>query len=115
MIEKAAHSISNVVVPIDSHQRKVLHVAAVFVNNFVNHLYAIGSEICLENEIPFAILKPLIAETAAKIQTLIPSEAQTGPAKRKDQHTIQAHLEVLQNDNQKAIYRLLTKSIQSHE
>ena len=115
LIEKAAHSISKVIYPINSTQRKALHTAAVFVNNFVNHLYVIGNEICDENEIPFDILKPLIAETAEKIKTLSPLEAQTGPAKRKDQNTIQLHLDALQNDNQKAIYRLLTKSIQSHE
>jgi predicted short-subunit dehydrogenase-like oxidoreductase (DUF2520 family) len=115
LIEKVARSISATVLPIDSKQRKALHVAAVFVNNFVNHLYGIGNEICDANELPFDILKPLIVETAAKIQSLTPLEAQTGPAKRKDQNTIQSHLEALQDDNQKAIYRLLTKSIQSHE
>jgi hypothetical protein len=57
-----------------------LHVAAVFVNNFTNHLYQIGNEICDENQIPFSILHPLITETAQKIMNLPPALAQTGPA-----------------------------------
>jgi hypothetical protein len=67
------------------------HVAAVFVNNFTNHLYTIGNEICEENQVPFDILKPLILETANKIMTISPNEGQTGPAKRNDRTTIEAH------------------------
>ncbi|MBA9074040.1 putative short-subunit dehydrogenase-like oxidoreductase (DUF2520 family) [Flavobacterium gossypii] len=97
---------------ISSDQRKSLHVAAVFVNNFTNHLYQIGKEICAEHQLPFEILKPLIAETAEKVQHLSPLEAQTGPAKRNDQNTIQAHLALLTNNMQKEIYKILTQSIQ---
>lgn len=97
---------------ISSDQRKSLHVAAVFVNNFTNHLYQIGKEICAEHQLPFEILKPLIAETAEKVQHLSPLEAQTGPAKRNDQNTIQAHLALLTNNTQKEIYKILTQSIQ---
>ncbi|RKS23241.1 putative short-subunit dehydrogenase-like oxidoreductase (DUF2520 family) [Flavobacterium endophyticum] len=97
---------------ISSNQRKSLHVAAVFVNNFTNHLYQIGKEICAEHQLPFEILKPLIAETAEKVQHLSPLEAQTGPAKRNDQNTIQAHLALLTNNMQKEIYKILTQSIQ---
>ena len=96
---------------IDSNQRKSLHIAAVFVCNFVNHLYKIGNEICNENNIDFEILKPLIQETANKILKLSPEEAQTGPAKRNDSTTINKHLAILTDENQKEIYKLLTKSI----
>lgn len=114
IIETVAKAISNKVYAIDSSQRKALHVAAVFVCNFVNHLYQIGSEICAANAIPFEILQPLIEETAAKINTLTPKEAQTGPAKRKDTSTINAHLQFLSDSNQKEIYKLITKSIVDH-
>ena len=110
-LEALAKSISNVVYKIYSEQRKALHVAAVFVSNFVNHLYKMGNDICIENEVPFDLLKPLIQETANKINTLSPAQAQTGPAKRNDTQTINAHLSFLTNDNQKEIYKLLTKSI----
>jgi hypothetical protein len=78
-------------------------------------LYQIGNEICLENQVPFEILDALISETAAKVRTLTPNEAQTGPAKREDQQTIEAHLEFLKPDaTKKSIYQLLTQSIQNN-
>ncbi|NHM07719.1 DUF2520 domain-containing protein [Flavobacterium sp. CYK-4] len=114
IVKKVAGAISNQVFEINSEQRKALHVAAVFVCNFTNHLYQIGADICEQHQLPFDILKPLIEETAAKIKVLTPSQAQTGPAKRNDQQTIDSHLEIL-DGSQKAIYSLLTKSIQTHE
>ena len=111
LLEKVAKSISNQVFNINSIQRKALHVSAVFVNNFVNHLYKIGNDICNENNIPFEILQPLILETANKITLLSPNEAQTGPAKRNDTQTINTHLQFLTDENQKEIYKILTKSI----
>jgi hypothetical protein len=89
-------------------------VAAVFVNNFTNHLYHLGNEICKEHQVPFDILKPLILETAQKIITLSPEEAQTGPAIRKDKKTIETHQVFLSNKNQLNIYKTLTKSIQDN-
>jgi predicted short-subunit dehydrogenase-like oxidoreductase (DUF2520 family) len=112
VLETVAKSISNAVFAINSDQRKALHVAAVFVNNFTNHLYQIGQEICEEHQVPFEILRPLIQETAEKINALNPVDAQTGPAKRNDSVTIEAHLAYLTNENQKNIYKLITQSIQ---
>jgi predicted short-subunit dehydrogenase-like oxidoreductase (DUF2520 family) len=111
LLETVAKSISEHVHSLNSEQRKALHVSAVFVSNFVNHLYQIGNAICEEHHVPFAILKPLIQETANKIVTLSPQVAQTGPANRKDTTTIQSHLNFLSDENQKNIYQLLTKSI----
>jgi predicted short-subunit dehydrogenase-like oxidoreductase (DUF2520 family) len=110
LLETLAKSISKNCYRINSDQRKSLHVAAVFVNNFVNHLYHIGHEICEKNKVPFEILLPLILETANKITTLSPLEAQTGPAKRNDTKTIEKHTAML-TKNQQEIYTLLTKSI----
>ncbi|TBX70116.1 DUF2520 domain-containing protein [Flavobacterium silvisoli] len=110
-LENLARVISEVHYRVNSEQRRALHVAAVFVSNFVNHLYQIGDDICTENHLSFDILKPLIQETANKIMTLSPNEAQTGPAKRQDTTTINAHLSFLTDANQKEIYKLLTKSI----
>lgn len=113
-LQTVAKLISNVIYKVNSEQRKALHVAAVFVSNFVNHLYEMGSDICTENNLSFDILKPLIQETADKILTLSPKEAQTGPAKRKDTQTINTQLSFLTDENQKEIYKLLTKSIIDH-
>ena len=114
ILEKVATAISDNVHAINSHQRKALHVAAVFVNNFTNYLYQLGNEICIENHVPFDILKPLILETAEKLLTFSPKEAQTGPAKRNDVSTIEAHESFLSNENQSTIYKILTQSIQNH-
>jgi predicted short-subunit dehydrogenase-like oxidoreductase (DUF2520 family) len=114
ILETVAKSISEVIYKVNSEQRKALHVGAVFVSNFVNHLYQMGNEICVENHLSFDILKPLIQEVADKILTLSPKEAQTGPANRNDTQTINAHLSFLTNENQKEIYKLLTKSIIDH-
>lgn len=114
LLKTIAEIISDNVYKINSEQRKALHVAAVFVNNFVNHLYQIGNEICTTNQVPFEILKPIIEETANKIGQLSPKDAQTGPAIRNDKKTIQTHLDFLSNENQKNIYQLLTQSIQNN-
>lgn len=115
ILKKVADSISDKVFIINSGQRRSLHVSAVFVNNFVNHLYTIGNAICDEHQVPFEILLPLIRETAEKIVTLSPNEAQTGPAKRNDKTTIEAHLNFLSDENHKNIYKLLTQSIQDND
>lgn len=114
LLKNVAESISNSVFKIDSQQRKALHISAVFANNFVNHLYQIGNEICEENKVPFEILKPLLLETANKVMNLSPKEAQTGPAKRNDSQTIKAHLDFLSNENHATIYKILTQSIQNN-
>ena len=112
-LKTIAKSIGKKIYSINSEQRKIIHVAAVFVNNFTNHFYKIGEDICKEHQVPFEILQPLIQETAKKIVSLNPEEAQTGPAKRNDQKTIQNHLGLL-NKEQQEIYQLITKSIQSN-
>ena len=97
---------------INTEQRQMLHLAAVFVNNFTNQFYRIGHEITDIKNINFDILKPLILETAKKVQDVSPYMAQTGPAKRDDQKTIRRHLKLLDNALHKDIYELLTESIQ---
>jgi len=109
-LEKLTKSISTNCYKINSEQRKYLHIAAVFVNNFVNHLYHLGNKICEENKIPFEILLPIIKETANKIVELSPYEAQTGPATRNDAKTIEKQRSLL-TTNKQEIYTLLTKSI----
>ncbi len=76
-------------------------------------MYTVAYDICKEHNVPFKILEPLILETAHKIQSLSPKEAQTGPAKRNDVQTIQNHLTLL-NKQQQDIYTKLTQSIQEY-
>jgi predicted short-subunit dehydrogenase-like oxidoreductase (DUF2520 family) len=112
LLETVAKAIGVKTYTINSRQRKALHVAAVFVNNFTNHLYKIGNDICEEHQVPFEILHPLIQETSEKIKTLSPEKAQTGPAVRNDDKTIENHLELLEK-KQQLIYKLITQSIKN--
>ncbi|MDH7446770.1 Rossmann-like and DUF2520 domain-containing protein [Aquimarina sp. 2201CG14-23] len=113
LLKKLAATLSQKIYDISSEQRSVLHVAAVFVNNFSNYMFSIGNEICIENNVPFEILHPLIQETAKKIVEIEPDKAQTGPAIRKDTQTIERHLSILKGNSQKELYKMLTEAIQS--
>lgn len=97
---------------VNDSERGKLHIGAVFVNNFVNHLYRLAADYCAKENVPFDALKSLLLETAAKVQDLAPQQCQTGPAKRGDESTIQRHLKMLESfPQQLAVYELLTKSI----
>jgi predicted short-subunit dehydrogenase-like oxidoreductase (DUF2520 family) len=111
-IEQLAFSLSHTVCRIDDKKRRILHLAGVFASNFSNYLYAIAEDILAKNDIPFELLFPLIQETAVKIQTIAPLEAQTGPAKRGDVSTIQKHLQLLQNEpDLLELYKAFTDNI----
>ncbi|MGI4749395.1 MAG: Rossmann-like and DUF2520 domain-containing protein [Janthinobacterium lividum] len=105
-------TISNQVQLISSDQRKILHLAAAFACNFPNYLYGIAADLLQENQMDFNMLKPLILETALKVQEHLPHTAQTGPAIRRDEKTMQAHLGLLQyKPDVQEIYRLLSQGI----
>ncbi|MCC6723125.1 MAG: DUF2520 domain-containing protein [Saprospiraceae bacterium] len=107
-----AQKISANVYGIDDAQRATLHLAAVFVNNFTNHLFAIGESIVKKGDLPFQILLPLIKETVAKLEAGSPKDMQTGPAVRHDEATISRHLQQLEGQSEvQEIYRLLTQNI----
>jgi predicted short-subunit dehydrogenase-like oxidoreductase (DUF2520 family) len=101
---------------LEQDQRQSLHLAAVFANNFSNHLFVIAEELLRKKKLSFDLLRPLIAETAAKIQDGMPHEMQTGPARRGDSATIDKHIALLKNKKQiSEIYKILTKSILDHD
>ncbi|MDX1942300.1 MAG: F420-dependent NADP oxidoreductase [Saprospiraceae bacterium] len=112
-LENIAKRISSKVYRINDEQRAILHVAAVFVNNFTNHLFQIGYNILEKENLPFDLLRPLIRETAEKIQEHSPAGMQTGPAVRGDKATIKRHLLYLEKfPEYRSLYDSLTKSIQ---
>ena len=105
-------SISTNVIRINSKQRKAIHLAAVFANNFTNHMYAIAEDILKKEKLQFDLLKPLILETAGKVQEMDPSSAQTGPAKRKDKKIIRQHLKMLSYKKKyRDLYQRISNSI----
>jgi predicted short-subunit dehydrogenase-like oxidoreductase (DUF2520 family) len=110
---RLAKAISPLVYTLDDTQRAQLHLAAVFANNFVNYCFHMAYSLLAEKAIPFDLLKPIILETALKVQQHLPSEMQTGPAIRKDENTIERHLQLLEHQAEwKKIYELMTQQIQ---
>ncbi len=112
MIEDFARTLSGHVAQANDDERLKLHVAAVIVSNFTNHLYALAEEFCNKENIDFKLLAPLINETAKRVETFSPAEVQTGPAVRNDVFTLDKHLRLLSNyPKLKYIYLKLTDSI----
>jgi predicted short-subunit dehydrogenase-like oxidoreductase (DUF2520 family) len=91
-------------------KRVHLHLAAVFVNNFTNHLFDLVQQQLARENLSFEWLKPLIRETIEKLDFQTAHEAQTGPARRNDVKTIEQHIRMLP-EKEAAIYKLLTDSI----
>jgi|SRR5687768_9250828 len=113
-LDNIASKISTVVYRMTDSQKAILHVAAVFANNFSNHMLVLAERICKENNLPYEILKPLVMETFSKAIISGPSESQTGPAVRGDVQTIEKHLQTLKEYPELLkIYRLITESIKS--
>ena len=113
LLKKLGKKLSKKAAVINDEERAILHVAAVIVNNFSNHLFHIGQQITAAESIGFDLLMPLIQETVLKIEEQSPLDMQTGPARRNDQKTIKKHLQYLQKFPEYAqLYALLTKSIQ---
>ncbi len=92
--------------------REQLHLAAVFANNFTNHLLALASDMLKKRGIPFDYLHPLIQTTVEKALRMDPAKAQTGPAIRGDKATLQKHISKLEDEDLKILYRQLSQSIQ---
>lgn len=113
-LEELANSLSRNVRVLSGDKRRQLHLAAVFACNFVNHLYVLAAEIIDQEDLPFDLLLPLIAETAAKVEMMTPREAQTGPALRYDETVMQKHLSLLADAQMKELYTLLSTSIHQH-
>lgn len=111
-LKSIASKITEAVYEVSDAQKSVLHVSAVFANNFTNHMLSIAEDICLEHQVSFDILKPLIRETIEKAVHLGPSHSQTGPAVRGDQHTLDRHIAFLQNHPEyQELYRKISADI----
>ncbi len=113
ILKQIAEKISEKVYVIDSEQRLKVHIAAVFANNFVNHLFAIANKIAENSGVDKEILKPLIRKTFENVLNYNAVEIQTGPAIRNDLSTLEKHIKVLQDFNTEIgeLYKVLTESI----
>lgn len=111
-VKKLASFVSAHIVHAGSEERMKLHLAAVFAGNFSNHMYALAEKFLVKQGLSFELLKPLIAETTAKVLEIPPHLAQTGPAVRGDTRVIEEHLALLRTYPEFAeLYRLISKSI----
>ncbi|HNS18459.1 MAG TPA: DUF2520 domain-containing protein [Bacteroidales bacterium] len=112
LLKAFAGCFSGKIYSLDSEKRKSVHLAAVFANNFTNYLYQVSYDLLQRENLPFDLLRPLIRETAMKIQQCEPQAAQTGPAVRNDRTVIAEHLELLKRDKQyDELYAFLTERI----
>ena len=103
-------------VKMDSQKRAYIHLIAVIINNFGNHLLSLGEEIANQQNIPFELFNPLIEQTYKKAISIGSKNSQTGPAKRNDEKTIKNHVDLIRDDDIKKLYLNLTKSIRNkHE
>jgi predicted short-subunit dehydrogenase-like oxidoreductase (DUF2520 family) len=115
-ITDVARSISGQVGSADNDTRLKLHVAAVLVNNFTNHLYVLAEEYCRREGADFGMLLPLIRETAGRLTRIAPRDAQTGPAIRGDEATIKKHMDLIDSYKDiKEVYTLFTRQIGEDE
>ena len=110
-LQQLAEKLSGNIRFLSSDKRKCLHLAAVFACNFTNHIYALAVKLLQEQDIPANVQLPLIDETAAKIHTMPPKVAQTGPAIRYDENVINKHLAMLGDSDMRSIYQLISQSI----
>ncbi len=94
-----------------SEQRRQIHLAAVFANNFSNHMFVLAGEVLKKAGVPFDVLFPIINETAQKVTKMPPIDAQTGPAVRYDKTVMNKHLSLLDNLKNKEIYVKISENI----
>lgn len=88
-----ARKLSGRVQLLDSEARRKLHLGAVIACNFSNLMYRLTDE--LTPEVDFGVFESLIRNQVELAMKLGPAAAQTGPAVRGDQQTIEAHLQML--------------------
>ncbi|MDR1556290.1 MAG: DUF2520 domain-containing protein [Tannerellaceae bacterium] len=111
ILKKIAIALSGNAKETDSEKRKRIHLAAVFACNFTNHMYTLAAKILDEQHVSYELLLPLIMETADRISSLPPLEAQTGPAVRFDREVMDKQLALLEEPALQTIYKLVSQSI----
>ena len=115
LLTRIARTLSLKTFHISSEGRNHLHVSAVMVNNFTNHLYTLAFEHANEFNLPVETLFAIMNQGPSKAIALGPQAAQTGPASRGDQQTVAAHIERISDPEVKQLYTLLSESITKHK
>lgn len=114
MAEELAFEVAGYAIQVNDEERLQYHLAAVFANNFSNHLFALAEKMLQDRGLDFENLKPIILQTAQNAMAQSPAKNQTGPAIRGDEKTMSKHLELLRNEeNLNKIYTDLSLSIKN--
>lgn len=111
LLNNVANQLSENVRELSSDKRRYVHLTGVFACNFTNHMYSLSSLFLKQAGLGFDTALPLIDETASKVHSLTPQEAQTGPAIRYDENVINKHLDLIDNIEIKEIYKLISENI----
>lgn len=116
LLENIARRIGPEYLWTNDEQRLSMHLNAVLVSNFTNHLYATSWQLLKNHPQAFRQLLPLIQETALRITEEDPAQWQTGPAIREDYGTMETHLNLLSGDDSlQELYRLISSRIIAKE
>ena len=113
LIHRLASSVYDRIVEADSDRRLLIHIAAVFANNFSNHMVHIARKLLEDRELDPALLDPLLEETFEKIKSLGTEQGRTGPAVRGDEDTMAKHIELLKDHPEwEKLYTFISRDIQ---
>lgn len=111
-LRKLAKKIGGKTYILEEEERRTVHLAAVFLNNFTNHMAVATYDILDQKNIPHDILFPLLQETVGAIGLDHPAKNQTGPAIRGDSITMARHIDMLRtNPHYALVYEAISKSI----
>ena len=98
----------------DSAQRAIIHLAAVFTDNFANHCLTLSQEILKSADLNPTLMSTLtqgLIEGATKGDSVY---RQTGVALRGDLGSQLKHLDLLEGDAKKDFYKFLSKQIKEY-
>jgi predicted short-subunit dehydrogenase-like oxidoreductase (DUF2520 family) len=114
VVQEVCAAISSIQYEAGAGQRRWLHLAAVIGNNFTNYLLGMCADICAAQNMPFSLLQPILQQTLDRTNTIHPYEVQTGPARRGDEVTIAAQMELLhENPYWQTVYYALSDAIKN--
>jgi len=95
---------------LSNRQKKALHLAAVYLSNYLVVLGDLADELIRENieGADCSILHPLLMQTAKNLRIGLPQDVLTGPVSRGDLKTVSRHLELLEQEGKDTtLYRQL--------
>ncbi len=115
IIRFCSNYFSSNIVKADSFKRAQIHLAAVITNNFYTQLLAEAKHILDDQEVDYHILEPLLKETISKSFMMNPTDALTGPAKRKDRQVLLQQMEKIKDPKVKQVYRLMSEIIMGED